>query len=111
VSGKHLRNANLANLCLRSKSAAASERLAKAREVKIEKNPNYGQEKHTRESCVILPDDHQLSPTKVKQWINVQQEYAKSERFAVRQNVKGAIARLARSRRLYSQYDIISSLW
>jgi hypothetical protein len=42
-----------------------------------------------------LDDEHQLSPTKVKQWIKVQQDYAKSERGAVRQNVKGADARLA----------------
>ena len=74
--------------------AAASERLAKARAAKIEKNPNYGQG-NIHESLRHLPAEHQLSPTKVKQWINVQQEYAKSERFAVRQNVKGAIARLA----------------
>jgi hypothetical protein len=69
--------------------AAASERLAKARAAKIEKNPNYGQG-NIHESLRHLPAEHQLSPTKVKQWINVQQDYAKSERFAVRQNVKGA---------------------
>ena len=74
--------------------AAASERLAKARAAKIEKNPNYGQG-NIHESLRHLPAEHQLNPTKVKQWIKVQQEYAKSERFAVRQNVKGAIARLA----------------
>ena len=42
-----------------------------------------------------LPDDHQLSPKRVKEWIKVQQDYAKSERAAVRQKVKGAEARLA----------------
>ena len=73
---------------------AASERLAKAREAKLEKNPDYGQT-NIHESLRNLPDDHQLSPIKVKRWIKVQQEYAKSERAAVRQKVKGADAKLA----------------
>jgi len=42
-----------------------------------------------------LPDDHQLSPKRVKEWIKVQKDYAKAERAAVRQKVKGAEARLA----------------
>ena len=74
--------------------AAASERLAKAREAKLEKNPDYGQT-NIHESLRNLPVEHQLSPMKVKQWIKVQQEYAKSERAAVRQKVKGADARLS----------------
>ena len=74
--------------------SAASERLAKAREAKLEKNPDYGKSS-IHESLRNLPDDHQLSPIKVKKWIKVQQEYAKSERAAVRQNVKGADAKLA----------------
>jgi hypothetical protein len=74
--------------------AAASERLAKAREVRAEKNPDYGMS-NIHESLRRLNDDHQLSPAKVKHWIKVQQDYAKSERGAVRQNVKGADARLA----------------
>jgi hypothetical protein len=74
--------------------SAASERLAKAREVKLENNPNYGQT-NIHESLRKLPDDHQLSPNKVKHWIKVQQDYAKSERAAVRQKVKGADAKLA----------------
>ena len=73
---------------------AASERLAKAREAKLEKNPNYGQSS-IHESLRNLPNDHQLSPSKVKHWIKVQQDYAKSERASVRQKVKGAIAKLA----------------
>ena len=73
---------------------AASERLAKAREAKLEKNPNYGQT-NIHESLRNLPADHQLNPIKVKQWIKVQQEYAKSERAAVRQKIKGAEARLS----------------
>ena len=74
--------------------AMASERLAKAREAKLEKNPDYGKSS-IHESLRNLPDDHQLSPIKVKKWIKVQQEYAKSERAAVRQNVKGADAKLS----------------
>ena len=74
--------------------AAASERLAKAREVRAEKNPDYGMSS-IHENLRRLDDEHQLSPAKVKQWIKVQQDYAKSERGAVRQNVKGADARLA----------------
>ena len=74
--------------------AAASERLAKARESKLEKNPDYGQT-NIHESLRSLPDDHQLSPIKVKKWIKVQQEYAKSERAAVRQKIKGADAKLS----------------
>ena len=74
--------------------AAASERLAKAREAKLEKNPDYGQT-NIHESLRNLPDDHQLSPIKVKKWIKVQQEYAKSERAAVRQKIKGADAKLS----------------
>jgi hypothetical protein len=73
---------------------AASERLAKAREVRAAKNPDYGKS-GIHESLRNLPDDHQLNPMKVKQWIKVQQEYAKSERAAVRQKVKGADARLS----------------
>ena len=73
---------------------AASERLAKAREVRAAKNPDYGKS-GIHESLRNLPDDHQLNPIKVKQWIKVQQEYAKSERAAVRQKVKGADARLS----------------
>jgi hypothetical protein len=73
---------------------AASERLARAREIRAEKNPDYGK---TSLAPVLhnLPDEHQLSPKKVKQWIRVQKDLAKSERVAVRQSVKGAEARLA----------------
>tara|TARA_B110001454_G_C12567839_1_gene370560 strand:- start:80 stop:709 length:630 start_codon:yes stop_codon:yes gene_type:complete len=74
--------------------AMASERLAKAREAKLEKNPDYGKSS-IHKSLRNLSDDHQLSPIKVKKWIKVQQEYAKSERAAVRQNVKGADAKLS----------------
>ena len=73
---------------------AASERLAKAREARAAKNPDYGKT-NIHESLRNLPDEHQLSPVRVKKWIKVQQDYAKSERAAVRQKVKGADAKLA----------------
>ena len=74
--------------------AAASERLAKAREARAAKNPDYGKT-NIHESLRNLPDDHQLSPKRVKEWIKVQKDYAKSERAAVRQKIKGAESRLA----------------
>ena len=74
--------------------AAASERLAKAREARAAKNPDYGKS-GVHESLRGLPDEHQLSPARVKKWIKVQKDYAKSERAAVRQKVKGADAKLA----------------
>ena len=74
--------------------AAASERLARAREIRAEKNPDYGK---TSLAPVLhnLPDDHQLHPNKVKVWIKTQKGLSASERVAVRQSVKGAEARLA----------------
>jgi len=74
--------------------AAASERLARAREIRAEKNPDYGK---TSLAPVLhnLPDDHQLHPNKVKVWIKTQKSLAASERAAVRQKVKGAEASLA----------------
>ena len=74
--------------------AAASERLAKAREARAAKNPDYGKT-NIHESLRNLPDEHQLSPKRVKQWIKTQQDYVKAERASVRQKVKGAEARLA----------------
>ena len=74
--------------------AAASERLAKAREARAAKNPDYGKT-NIHESLRDLDDDHQLSPKRVKEWIKVQKDYAKFERAAVRQKIKGADAKLA----------------
>jgi len=74
--------------------AAASERLAKAREARAAKNPDYGKT-NIHESLRDLDDEHQLSPKRVKEWIKVQKDYAKSERAAVRQKIKGAEAKLA----------------
>jgi len=73
---------------------AASERLAKAREVRALQNPDYGKSS-IHESLRNLPDDDYLSPMKVKKWIKSQQEFAKAERAAIRQKVKGAEAKLS----------------
>jgi uncharacterized short protein YbdD (DUF466 family) len=73
---------------------AASERLAKAREVRAAKNPDYGKGSF-HESLRDLPDTHQLHPNKIKKWIKTQKELAATERAQVKQNIKGAIAKLA----------------
>ena len=78
----------------KDQKAASSKRLVKARAARAEKNPDYGQT-NIHASLRKLPDDHQLSPDKVKNWIKLQKNLAKSERTAVKQNVKGAVARLA----------------
>tara|TARA_R100001369_G_scaffold46978_2_gene73422 strand:+ start:544 stop:1077 length:534 start_codon:yes stop_codon:yes gene_type:complete len=74
--------------------AAASERLAKAREVRAAKNPDYGKGSF-HESLRDLPTDHQLHPDKVKKWMKTQKELAAVERAGVKKDIKGAIARLA----------------
>ena len=74
--------------------AAAAARLEKARAARAEKNPDYGKS-GIHESLHNLPDEHFISPKKVKQWIKTQKDLMSSERGAVRQNVKGALARLA----------------
>ena len=72
--------------------AAAAERLAKAREKKAAGDPNYGQS-GIHESLRNLPDDYPLHPKKVKVWIKTQKDLANAERKAVRQGIKGALAR------------------
>ena len=74
--------------------AAAAARLEKARAVRAEKNPDFGKS-GIHESLHNLPDEHYISPKKVKQWIKTQKDLMSSERAAVRQNVKGALSRLA----------------
>ena len=74
--------------------AAAAARLEKARAARAEKNPDYGLS-GIHESLHNLPDEHYISPKKVKQWIKTQKDLMSSERGAVRQNVKGALSRLA----------------
>ena len=73
---------------------AASERLAKAREVRAAKNPDYGKG-NFHESLRNLSVDHQLHPDKVKKWMKTQKELAASERGNVKKDIKGAIAKLA----------------
>ena len=74
--------------------AAAAVRLEKARATRAEKNPDFGKS-GIHESLHDLPDVHPTHPNKVKQWIKTQKGLASSERAAVRQGVKGSIARLA----------------
>jgi len=73
---------------------AAVERLAKAREVRAAKNPDYGKG-NFHESLRNLSADHQLHPDKVKKWMKTQKELAASERGNVKKDIKGAIAKLA----------------
>ena len=73
--------------------AAAAKRLEKAREARAAKNPDYGMSS-IHESLRNLPDEHGLSPAKVKKWIKTQKDLAKSARQQVRQKVKGAEAQL-----------------
>ena len=73
---------------------ASAKRLEKARAVRAKKNPNYGQS-GVHSSLQELADDHPIHPDKVKLWIKTQKGLASEERKAVRQKVKGSIARLA----------------
>ena len=71
---------------------AASERLAKAREVRAAKNPDYGQS-GIHPSLRDVPDESPISPKKVKQWIKTQKDIMSSEKASERQGIKGARAR------------------
>ena len=71
---------------------AAAERLAKAREKKAAADPNYGKT-NIHESLRNLPDDHQLHPKRVKEWIKTQKDLASAERKNVKAGMKGAEAR------------------
>ena len=73
---------------------AASERLAKAREKRKEKNPDYGQS-GVASDLKDLPEDHPRHPKKVKEWIKTQKDLVSSARSAVRQKIKGAEAQLS----------------
>ncbi len=72
----------------------ASKRLEKAREARAAKNPEYGVS-GVHKSLRDLPDDHFISPVRVKQWIKTQKELIKVERGNVRLKIKGAAANLA----------------
>ena len=73
---------------------AASKRLEKARAIRANKNPNYGQS-GIHPTLRNLSEDHPAHPNKVKEWIKTQKELVSTERQAVRQKVKGSIAKLA----------------
>jgi hypothetical protein len=73
---------------------AASERLAKARATKLAKNPDYGNAGVHSSVRELIPE-HTLHPEKVKNWIKTQKDLAKVQRISVRQNIKGAAAKLA----------------
>ena len=73
--------------------AAAAERLAKAREARAAKNPDYGQSS-IHESLRDLPDDYPINPKKVKQWIKTQKDLANAARRSHKAGVKGAYARM-----------------
>ena len=73
---------------------ASAKRLEKARAIRAKKNPNYGLT-GGHPSLRNLSEDHPAHPNKVKKWIKTQKELASTERAAVRQKVKGSIAKLA----------------
>ena len=71
---------------------SAAARLEKAREKRKANNPDYGLS-GIHESIRDLSDEHPVAPKKVKRWINTQKELAAAERSAVRQKIKGALAK------------------
>lgn len=71
---------------------AAAERLAKAREKRKEKNPDYGQS-GIHPTLRDLPDESPISVKKVKEWIKTQRDIMSSEKSSERQGIKGARAR------------------
>ena len=73
---------------------ASAKRLEKARAARAEKNSDYGQS-GIHPTLRNLSEDYLIHPDKVKQWIKTQKELASTERAAVRQKVKGSIAKLA----------------
>jgi hypothetical protein len=73
---------------------ASAKRLEKARAARAKKNPNYGMS-GIHPTLRNLSEDHPAHPNKVKKWIKTQKELASTERAAVRQKVKGSIAKLA----------------
>lgn len=72
---------------------AATERLAKAREKRLKENPP--QYKNIATEVLNLPDDHVLCLKNIRMWIKTQKELLTVERRSVRDNIKGAIARVA----------------
>ena len=75
---------------------AASERLAKAREIRLKENPPKYSNIHP--SVLALPDEPPLSRINVMKYIKTQRDMLPSIRSAIRQKVKGAIAEEASTR-------------
>ena len=73
---------------------AAAKRLEKARAVRAKKNSNYGKS-GIHSTLQNLSEDHPTHPDKVKKWIKTQKAFVSTERQAVRQKIKGSIAKLA----------------
>ena len=73
--------------------AAASERLAKAREARMAKNPP--QHKSIHPAVLALKEDDVFYFRKVQKWIKTQKEMLASARSDLRKSVKGAEARVA----------------
>ena len=70
--------------------AAASERLAIAREKRLRENPP--EYKNIHQNVLSKPDDHMFSFKKVKQWIKTQKEVASdSERQSRRASVESKL--------------------
>jgi len=84
--------------------AAASERLAIAREKRLRENPP--EYKNIHQNVLSKPDDHMFSFKKVKQWIKTQKEIAsdsekQSRRLAVESKLRIKEAAKAKYARAY----------
>ena len=75
--------------------AAAAERLAKAREKRMQENPP--QYKNIHPDVLALNPEDTLSMQNVKQWIKTQKELAAKYRREDRQGVKGAAGKAAQA--------------
>ena len=73
--------------------AAAAERLRLAREKRLRENPPKYSNIHP--SVLALPDEHPFSRVMVTKYIKTQKEQLPALRSAIRQKVKGAIAKEA----------------
>tara|TARA_Y100000817_G_C16467884_1_gene372312 strand:- start:52 stop:498 length:447 start_codon:yes stop_codon:yes gene_type:complete len=91
--------------------AAAAERLAKAREVRLKKNPP--KLKHVHPDVLALPEDDHLSYVKVKGWIKANKEKLPELNRQARQNVKGALAQYESVRTYITSMEnyLKSSTW
>lgn len=71
---------------------AAAERLAKAREARMEKQ---GGPKNVHPDVLALDDDNPLSVKNVRQWIKTQKDLLSAARQELRADMKGAKAKVA----------------